>query len=282
MYHPGGVMPPRTVRPTVVTVHDLQPLDMPDNFSPLKRNYHRLYLGLSSRGATRVTVPSQFTADRLEDRLRVKPDKIGIVPWSIDLRSVPDPATARQLVESLGLSERYILLPAITYPHKNHSVVVDAFDQLASDDPALQLVLTGGVGPAESEVLARIDAAEHSDRILRAGRVPRSTLDALYLRASAVVFPSQYEGFGLPVLEAMAHGCPIVVSSAPAIDEIAPAAAPRVEPDDTGGWARAIGEVISQSETRTLLSAAGIADARRYDPTRTARGLIEQWQLALS
>ena len=284
LHHGGGVVPPLDRRATSVTIHDLQPLDLPANFSLAKRTYMRAVLGRSARSANVVVAPSEFTAGRITERLGVDRHDIMVVPWSVGpVASVPtDAEAAAESVGALGISERFILLPAITYAHKNHATVLDAFDVVAADDPSVELVLTGRVGPTEDALRARMARSHARDRIKRLGRVPRPTLQSLYLSASAVVFPSRYEGFGLPVLEAMVYGCPVIVSTAPALDEVAPAAAPRVPPDDIAGWATAISAVLSDPDARAVLSASGRAEAQRYDPGRTARGLVDAWARALS
>jgi glycosyltransferase involved in cell wall biosynthesis len=104
----------------------------------------------------------------------------------------------------------------------------------------------------------------------------------LYPAAPAVERPRRDAGIGLPVPEAIAHGCPGFVSPAAALDEVAPAAAPRVSPDDVSGWVTAINAVLADPEARAVLSASGRAEAQRYDPGRTARGLIDAWEQALT
>jgi len=284
VHHGGGVVPPLSSGPSVVTIHDLQPLDLPSNFSVVKRTYLRAMLGRSARAASVVVAPSEFTAQRIVSRLGIDRDKVMVVPWSVGpvAGGDSDRAAARESVRSLALGDRFILLPAITYSHKNHAALLGAFELVAAEDPEVELVLTGGIGPAEEQLSARISASSVAGRIHRLGRVPSPTLRALYLAATAVVFPSRYEGFGLPVLEAMACGCPVIVSTAEALDEVAPAAAPRVSPDDIGGWATAINAVLADPDARAVLSASGRAEAQRYDPGRTARGLIDAWERALT
>ncbi len=281
MHHAGGVVPPLDREPCTLTIHDLQPLDLPEHFSATKRTYLRAMLGRSARTARRVAVPSEFVQGRVIDRLGIDGDRVQVVPWSVATPEAPDHTAARAVAVRYGVGERFVLCPAITYPHKNHATLLDAFAQVARDDDDLELVLTGGVGPSEGAVAERIGRADLAGRVRRLGRIPRADLDRLYEVATMMAFPSTYEGFGLPPLEAMVRGCPVIVSRSGSLPEVISDEMMSVEALDIAGWAAAMQAVSSNPELRRTLVAAGAEAASRFSAGRTAAALLDMWTRAL-
>ena len=243
----------------------------------------------SVRTAARITTLTEFTRQDLGRRLGVDPAKVEIVRPGVEEVRDLTPAMVAEVLERYGLAGRpYFLYPAITYPHKNHLVLLEAVARLDDD---VTLVLTGGAGPDEAEVMARVDRLGLGDRVRRPGRVPAAHLEALYAAAAAVVVPSRYEGFGLPALEAMERGCPVVVSAAGSLPEVV-RAEDLVPADDVTAWAEAVQAVLSLApeareqllkvavEALALLVprqddavAAGREAAARFSAARTAEGL---------
>src|SRR5690606_16446465 len=144
----------------------------------------------------------------------------------------------------------YVVHPAITYPHKNHLVLLEAVSRV----PGLHAVLTGGPAGNEEAVTRRAAAPDLAGRVHRLGRVPRADLDALLAGAVALAFPSRYEGFGVPVLEAMALGCPVAAADATALPEVVGDAGLLVGPDDVAGWAEALGRLSGDAGERRRLA----------------------------
>jgi glycosyltransferase involved in cell wall biosynthesis len=166
VHHAGGTVPFVHPGAVVLTIQDLQPLDLPGNFSWVKRTYLRAMLGRSARAARVVCVPSEFTRSRVVELLGVTPEKVQVVPWT------PRPAPAHGAATAAGAqvpAGPFLLYPAITYPHKNHLVLVEAFARLEGPARAATLVLTGGSAATEDEVMARVDALGLRDRVLRTG-----------------------------------------------------------------------------------------------------------------
>jgi len=283
VHHAGGTAPLWGLRPYALTIHDLQPLDLPRNFPMTKRAYLRAMIGRSARGARRVGVPSEFVRSRVLDRFGLGDGDVAVVPWSVRDPSRPtspaaDPAGRLDVRRRLGVGERYLLFPAITHPHKNHVTVLAAFDRVAASDDAVELVLCGGVGRAEDEVVAARSALVHGDRVHRLGRIDRTDLDSLYVDASAMVFPSRYEGFGLPVLEAMVRDCPVICSSTTALGEVAGEGARLVDPDDVDAWAAEIARVLVEpADGRAARIAAGRARAATFSAARSAGATLSLW-----
>ncbi len=275
VHHAGGTVPLLHPGRVVLTVHDLQPLDMPQNFSRTKRTYLRGMVGRSARAASVVHVPSRFTGDRVIDLLGVDPDHVAVVPWSS--REVGTEARDGAGPCLLVPDVPFLLYPAITYPHKNHMVLLEAFSRIGSN---AVLVLTGGEGPDEAALRERIARADLRGRVLRPGRVPAEDLDTLYRAATALVFPSRYEGFGLPVLEAMSAGIPVIAADAGSLPEVA-RSEDLVAPDDVTGWAAAMQAVLAMSDRdREARVESGRRAAQRFHPERTAAGLVAAYRTA--
>jgi alpha-1,3-rhamnosyl/mannosyltransferase len=277
VWHPGGVVPPLTGGAApVLTVHDLRPLDLPEGFSRTKVAYLRTVLPRSVRRAALVTAPSQQVVDRIVARFGVPPDRARVVPHGIGAGLfAPVPAAEVDRVRATHhLAGRWLLYPVITYPHKDHVTLVRAFARLAADHPDVDLVLTGGEGPAEADVRRAIAASGVADRIRRTGRVPRPDVDALLAGAAAVAFPSRYEGFGNGALEALARGTPVVASDATSLPEVVGDGGLLVPPGDVGAWADALGRVLDDEDLAARLGAAGRAHAARFTDRAAAEALL--------
>jgi glycosyltransferase involved in cell wall biosynthesis len=210
--------------PSVVTLHDLQHLDLPDMFARSELLFRRVAWHRSVRAADRVIVPSEFVRDRVIERLGIDPARISVTALGLD---------HEELVPGVVEREAFVLYPARRWPHKNHERLFEAFALVRRERPELRLVLTGG---EFSNVPDGVDAR---------GQVPRSELISLLQRASALVFPSLYEGFGQPPLEAMACGCPVACSNAGALPEVVGDAALLFDPHDPAAIAAAILDVLA-------------------------------------
>ena len=283
VHHLGGTMPVVRSTPGLVTIHDLQPFAFPDNFSRVKRAYLRTTVPTSVRRAVAVIALTDFIRSDVVARLDVDPDRILLVPPGIDPPLPIDPTVAKATRARLGLGDApYFLYPAITYAHKNHVTLVRAFARVAAADDRPMLVLTGG--PAEAEELLRDEIAELGlgDRVVRTGRIDRSELDALFAEARALTFPSLYEGFGLPVLEAMNRGLPVIASSIAALPEVVGDAGVLVEPTDVDGWADAMSQLLDDDDRRAALAHAGSRRAAEFTWDASGRALTRAYLQAWS
>lgn len=274
LHHPGGTIPPLRLSPALLTVHDLQPLHNPAAFHPAKRAYLRARLRPSARRARLVTAVSPFTRDDVVERLGVPPDRVALTPPAVD----PDPAPAADpgVADALRLDRPWFLFPAITYGHKRHATLVRA---LAGVPDAL-LVLTGGAGPAEQDVLALAERLGVADRVRRPGRVAPDVLDALYRGAVACAFPSSFEAVGLPVLEAMARGCPVLAADATALPGVVGAAGELVPVDDVEAWSAAMRRLLADETRRAELAALGRERVKAWSPAASGGLLVEAWERA--
>jgi glycosyltransferase involved in cell wall biosynthesis len=281
VHHPGGVVPLVRSTPTVVTIHDLQPLDLPANFSAAKRAWLGFTLPRSVRVARLVLTPSRFTADRVRDRLGADPEQLRVVPHG-HAPVVPGPPAPADAERLRGRYGRYLLYPTIAYPHKRHVDLLDAFARLAPAHPDLQVVLTGGPASATPTVDAWCDRSGLGPRVHRLGRVSEPELDELLRGAAMVVVPSEYEGFGNPALEGLLRGTPTVVAAAGSLPEVVGDAALTVPPRRPDLLADAIGRVLDDPGLATLLRRRGPERAARFDDRRAAEALVLAYRDALA
>jgi alpha-1,3-rhamnosyl/mannosyltransferase len=264
----------------LLSLHDLQYLAHPEFFSSLKRSYLGAVVPRSTRQAAVVTAPSEFARGTVIDELGVAPERVLVVPHGIPV-SEPGWATPPEVVRArYGLNGPFLLYPAVTWAHKNHVAVVRALGELRQDHPDLMLVLTGAAGPAEGRVAEEIARLDLTDRVRRTGRIPAVDVNGLYDEAVMTVIPSRYEGFGIPALEAMRRGCPVVAARATALPEVVGDAATLVDPDDVDGWVAAIDSVLTDDERRQALVAAGRSRAAYFSGERAAGALLNAYRLA--
>ena len=175
----------------------------------------------------------------------------------------------------------FFCYPAITYPHKNHLMLVEAFARVVERQPGASLVLTGGEAQMERRLARRVAELGLSDSVRRIGRVPRADLDALLGAATALTFPSRFEGFGIPVLEAMARGLPVIAARATAIPEVVGDAGILLPPTDPEAWADAMVDILEVPSERTRLAAAGRRRVAEFSRERAATRLVEAYRQAL-
>ncbi len=278
VHHGGGTVPVRGSRPTVLTIHDLQYLTYPQYFSSVKRAYLDWAMPRSARRADVIAVPTAFVRDTVVQAYGVQPDRVVIVPHGLE-STVGATATDEVDVRArfnLG-SGRVVVLPAVTHPHKGHLFLLRLLAERWTD-PNLRLVLTGGQGAADPDVSEAIDRLGLTARVVRTGRVSAADRDGLIKLASAMAFPSEYEGFGAPIIEAMALGTPVICSDQTCLPEVAGDAA-IVVPLHIDAWAGALDAAVSR---RDELVAAGLERAAHFTAAASARALVTAYGLALS
>lgn len=285
VHHGGGVVPLGERVPSVLTIHDLQPLVLPEHFSRAKRTYLQVMLPRSARAARLVVTPSDHAGRSVVERLGVPAERVMTVPHGISPpadRPEPDETMARRVRSAYHLDGPWFVYPAVTWPHKDHIGLVQAFADVAEHHPDVTLVLSGGAGGAERAVRAEIDRLGLQGRVRRTGRVPRAHLDALIAGATALVYPSRYEGFGAPVLEAMAAGCPVVAADATALGELVGDAGVLLPPGNRRRWAAAMRDLLTDGRRREQLAAAGRERAARFGWDRSAEALEAAYRRALA
>ena len=274
VHHLNNVAPWRTDRPSVLTIHDLRPLVLPGTLGRAHGAYLRARLGPSVRQASVVTTPSAFVRETVIELLEADPDRVQVV-------SAPLFVSDAERTRSTGAQGLHFLYPAITSPHKNHRMLLEAFAKVIAVRDDAVLVLTGAAGPAEDEVVSAIQELGLTNDVRRLGRVPAEELDALFRDAVALVYPSTYEGFGLPLAEAMAVGCPVIASDRTALPEVVGGAGILLQPDDVDGWAEAMLRLLDDEGRRAELIAAGRERVRAFSPEEAARRQVAAYRLAL-
>lgn len=279
VHHMGGVLPVVRGAEGVVTIHDLQPFDMPENFQPAKRSFLQRSIPWSVRHAAGVIVPTEFVRQGIVDRFGVARDSVRLAPWGVSAPS--SDVSVAEVQARYGLPRRWFVYPSFTWNHKNHDMLLRAFAAVAAREHDTMLVLTGGEGPAETAVVDQIARMGLGGRVRRTGLIPRRDVLAIVRGAVAMVFPSRYEGFGLPVLEAMGLGTPVVASDAAALPEVAGGAARHVGVDDTEGWVDAMVRMLEDGEERGRLVAAGHAHVAAFTWRRTADETLAAYRAAL-
>ncbi|MDQ4108227.1 MAG: glycosyltransferase family 4 protein, partial [Actinomycetota bacterium] len=280
VHHLNNVVPWLRNRTSVLTIHDLRPLALPETVGRVQGAYLRARLGPSVRRASVITTPSAFVRDTVIDRLGADPDRVRVVSAPLFLSDAERRATAGATTGA-SAGARHFLYPAITNPHKNHRTLLEAFAKVVAVRDDAVLTLTGASGPAEGAVKSAIEALGLSNKVRRLGRVSAERLDALFSDAVALVYPSTYEGFGLPLGEAMARGCPVIASDRTALPEVVGDAGILLDPDDVGGWANAMLRLLDDQSLRAELIASGRERARSLSPEEAARRQVDVYRLAL-
>jgi glycosyltransferase involved in cell wall biosynthesis len=281
IHEPAFVGPQTSNRPYVVTVHDLSFLLYPHGFRALNRTYLRIFTQLSVRRAQRVIAVSESTKRDLVQCYGIPPGKVDVIYNGKDaaFRQLPAGEVAGFQAEQ-GLPERFILFVGTLEPRKNVARLIEAYARLSSDRPPLMLI--GGRGWLYDDVFARVEALNLSDEVHFVGYVPAEDLPRWYNAASLFVYPSLYEGFGLPPLEAMACGTPVVTSTASSLPEVVGDAGLLVDPTDTEELASAMGLVLADAGLREEMRGAGLARARDYSWRRTAQHTVSSYRQALA
>lgn len=260
---------PRGVK-TVMTVHDLVPLTYGHTHQWHYRMYFRHVLPRIVRRFHALVAVSAATRRDVHNHYAVADDKMHVIPEGCRFEGCPpEMSTARR--------ERFILAVGTLEPRKNLARVVEAF--LAIDDPTLKLVIAGGRGWGETRLDEMVNP--HRDRIDLRGYVETDDLRDLYRRAAMLVYPSLYEGFGLPVLEAMTLGCPVVTSRVSSLPEVGGDAAVYVDPYDVEAMAETIAALMADESRRAAMARQGVERAAGFTWDACAQRTVELYRSLL-
>jgi alpha-1,3-rhamnosyl/mannosyltransferase len=268
---------------TVVSIHDMS-LVRSWRTHPARRLPRIPFALLAPRLADLIMVPSRATADEVMTLTGVRAHKVEVMPYAPQHRLEPaDDADVAVALAEYGLASRgYILALGTIEPRKNLVRLVEAFELLARDRqfPAdMELVIAGDPKWGSAPILRRVETSAVANRIRRLGYVPLEVLGPLLTGAAAVAYPSLYEGFGLPVVEAMACGAPTVTSNISSMPEVAGDAGFLVDPYDSADIARGIKEAVHAGSTdRAAVTAAAVAQARLFSWERAARTAVHLYR----
>jgi glycosyltransferase involved in cell wall biosynthesis len=271
VHAPSVAVPPRGRTPLVVTAHDAAPLVYPETYPRRGRWFHRRGLAAAAKRADLVITVSNAAADELVAYTEIPRARIRVVPNGVDLGVASD-EDVRRVRERFGLGEQpYLSWVGSLEPRKNVGLLAQAFARWAAHTELdHRLVLAGPPGWVEDQADTLAPLRALGDRVKSIGRVDDTVLPALYRGADLFVFPSRHEGFGIPVLEAMAQGTPVLCADIPALREVAGDAARLLAPDDAATWADAIDDLLGHANERARLSTAGVERARLFSWERCA------------
>lgn len=273
LLNPGFTAPASPPCPQVTVFHDLQHKRHPEYFRWFDLPFWNLFLALSVRRSQRLIAVSEATRDDLRRYYGVSPDKIDVVHHGVDPRFFE--------IGSRREDGGYLLCPSTTHPHKNHARLLRVFVKIRERRPELRMVLTGVRGFAAEEVEREIEANGLRNAVDVLGWVPRERLYEAYRRARAFVYPSTFEGFGMPPIEALAAGLPAALSQIEPIRSLCAGAARFFDPEDDGGMLEAIDAVLYDEAERARLAQAGPERAAAFTWRRAAELTLRSIEASL-
>ena len=270
IHGPVNVVPLLAPCPLVVTIHDLAYLRRPELVPARRRRYFGWLARLSARRARRVLAVSASTKRDVVELLGVPPERVVVTPLAADERFRPlPPAELARFRAEQDLTRPFVLYVGTVEPRKNLPALLRAFDRIAPELPH-DLIIAGPDGWLTEGFYATLQGLRHRERVRRQPFVPAEELAGWYGAADCFAFPSLYEGFGLPVLEAMACGTPVVTADVSSLPEVAGDAALTVPPDDEAALAEAIRRVLTEPELAAGMRHRGPARAAAFSWARTA------------
>ena len=277
------VSPLVTTVPAVITVHDLSFLRFPERFRPANRLYLSTLTRLSCRRARRVIAVSQATADEVVRLLDVPVDRVDVVPHGVEhtrFRLLPS-ALVEAFRREKGLPERFVLFVGTLEPRKNLITLVEAFARMQAVRDKVRLVIAGGKGWYYQEIFKRVEELGLGKAVYWVGFVPGAELPLWYNAATVFVYPSLYEGFGMPLLEAMACGTPVIASATSSLPEVVGDAGLLVTPHDVTGLADNMERLLVDTGWQAELSQRGRARASTFTWDATAQATVASYRRAL-
>ena len=281
LLHVQYVAPPVAGVPVVTAIHDVSFEDEPDLIPALRRLRLQATVRLAVRTSAVVVTPSHFSRARLLHHYGLDPERVIVTPNGV-LPVAGDDPTRDATLAAIGLNAPFVLQVGNLEPRKNVPRLIAAIARVREQGLQLGLVIAGQPGSGAAAVAHAI--ARHDARawVRELGYVDDATLDALYARASVVAYVSLYEGFGLPVLEAMSRGTPVVAADRAAIPEVAADAALLVDPDDVHAIATGLAKVAAAGEVRDRLQAAGPPRAAAFTVAGQAEATMRAYRAAIA
>jgi glycosyltransferase involved in cell wall biosynthesis len=271
----GFLDPPLPEIPAAVMIADLYPAMAPEEMTPYYRELTRQALRPSARCADLVLTMSPWTGEDMVRRYGVEPERIVITPPAVDDEVATAPDVPAEEFEKLGIPERFLFYPARFYAHKNHTALLEAM-ALLSDDPevgGVPVVLSGEEMPPG--LVAKVRRLGIEGQVISIGRVDRRLVLGLHRRAEALVFPSRFEGFGIPLVEAMLADTPVLASSQEVVREVVGDAGLIVDESDPASIAAGIRRVLTDQDLRARLRELAPAQAGKFTLEKTSATLIE-------
>jgi glycosyltransferase involved in cell wall biosynthesis len=267
---------------SVFTLHDTAYIHQPQYHLPRNRIYLRLMMPRFLARSDAVITVSEHTRRDAERWYGLRGDRVHVIPEGVEeyLRPMTEPGALAAVRARYHLPERFILFVGTIEPRKNLATLLEAYAALRAGGrhAGVGLVIAGGKGWLYSGFFERLRALGLEDSVTLTGYVPEADLPALMNCAEVFAFPSSFEGFGLPPLEAMACGVPLVCSNATSLPEVVGEAGLLLPPDNVAAWTEALGRVLSDADLRAELRARGLARARLYSWETAARKTLAVYQ----
>ncbi len=283
LYSPDFLLPPTRAKRTLVTVHDLSYVRLPQCFPEPLRNYLNRAVPRALDRADLILADAESTRRDLNDVYRSPLEKIRVLYSGVDVRFRADVSEeSRARVRALTRGMPYLLSVSTIQPRKNYVRLIEAFAKLINNSQLplanCQLILAGGHGWMYEEIFAMPQLLGIHDRVIFPDFFSDTDLPALYAGATLFVYPSLYEGFGLPIAEAMACGTPVVTSNASSLPEVAGDAALYFDPYDVDAMTEAMRRALNSEALRTELRAKGFAQAKKFSWDKAAGELLQVFQ----
>jgi glycosyltransferase involved in cell wall biosynthesis len=275
VYSPDFTAPPAIRTPRIVTIHDLAFEIVPERAPKGLRDYLSAAVPRAVREAAAVVAVSETTRDDLVERLGIDPDRVTIVPNAADARFFAATPLDEATRTRLGLPEQYLLTVGTIEPRKNHLTLFEALDRLSSS-VRVPLVVAGRVGWSADEVVAAAEACRARGTVILLDYLADELLPGVYAGAAALVYPSWYEGFGLPVVEGLATGVPVVASDVPAHREVGGDQVVYAPPGDADALAIAIESALTAPQGTASARRARAARYSWQGSGKTLAGLIDE------
>lgn len=268
--------------PAVVTIHDLSFIRYPERLSASRRAYLTQITGISARIAQRVIVVSESTKSEVVELLGIPAEKIDVVLPGVGEQFQPlPPEQIARFRQQYGLPDRFILHVGTLEPRKNLEVLLNAYVQLPQRSE-VKLVLAGGKGWQTGPIFALIDQLSLTQDVVLPGYVPNEALPLWYNASAVFVYPSVYEGFGLPILEAMACGVPVIAADTTSLPEAVGPGGILLPPDDAAAWRETLSTLLADEQMRAEQVDRGKQWARNFSWMRSAHQTIEVYRRMLN
>lgn len=270
--------------PSIYQPWDLQHVHLPQFFSRPERIWRNRVYSAMCRQARFVSIQTEWGMKDLIQQYGIEAKKIAVIPWGSVLNAYPQPEhrEVEATREKYQLPDQFLFFPAVTWPHKNHEVVIRALAELKKQGLDISLVCTGDRTDHYSRLEELAERSGVQDRMIFLGFVSPVELQSVYSLATAMIFPSRFEGFGLPVLEAFQSGLPVLCARATVLPEVAGDAALFFDPDDAKEAAEAIKRLISSPSLRAQMVQSGFARASALTVSKTAEQFRELYHRAAS
>jgi glycosyltransferase involved in cell wall biosynthesis len=281
--HVQYTAPPFAPCPVVVTIHDLSFEHLPETFKRRSWMQLRLTVRRTARRAAHVIAPSEFTRRDLVDTYKLNPARVSVIPLAAapQFRPVEDAVEIERVRRRYGIDDEYILAVGSIQPRKNLARLIRAYSGLRRErgrSNLPKLVLVGKQAWLYGETLRAVEEEGVRDSVSLPGYVSEKDLPALYTGALCFVYPSYFEGFGLPPLEAMSCGAPVLTGNLTSLPEVVGDAALTADPFDREALARALARLIDDASLRATLRARGLQRARAFDWRETARMTLQVYR----